>query len=392
MIPTEAPTVFVSSLAWSDRNAIGVQMAEFAAAFHEAVYHCYWDTSTGLSTRAPSLYLESTWAARLPFQTGRGIIRRLEVRTRLNAWNADKLKPSRRRQLRHRLGHVRFALVAPLSCRDVRRTLDVLDVLAVPYAVQLWDVLDSDALRRPSAEYRQLLTGAQHVFCLSDQLLRDSQAIMKTPASVVSFTRPDTSRRAQPAEGRPLRIALIGHLHPYRDGLLLLADALAEAKAHRNSVSISYIGPNDQAAALPDSLRTLTTAHGFVDAERRDQLLAQCHVAFCPGPLHNPTDARSRYSIPSRMADYFAVGLPVIGAVHPESAVATQYSTSPRAPLRACQSAADIHRALSENSDTARWRDASEAARLHFEWRMRRDVVLKEFEECLAKFQSPQRL
>jgi glycosyltransferase involved in cell wall biosynthesis len=58
--------------------------------------------------------------------------------------------------------------------------------------------------------------------------------------------------------------------------------------------------------------------------DERDRLLAQCHAGFLPGPLASPAmDSRSRFSIPSRVIDYMATGLPILGTVHPQSATST---------------------------------------------------------------------
>ncbi len=74
-----------------------------------------------------------------------------------------------------------------------------------------------------------------------------------------------------------------------------------------------------------------------------EALLARCHVAFLSGPLE--LDRFGKFSIPSRIADYLGVGLPVLACVGEGTAMqrflqplvpdAVRYTRTPEALLAA---------------------------------------------------------
>ncbi len=124
-----------------------------------------------------------------------------------------------------------------------------------------------------------------------------------------------------------MNIGLVGFLAAYQDGLQLLGQAMNQLRRQFSNVRLKYIGPPGQLRFMPEKLMEVTDYAGFLDNDGRDEALSGCNVGYLPGPLQPPgQDLRSRYSVPSRSADYMAIGLPVIAAVNAASATSALFS------------------------------------------------------------------
>lgn len=376
--------VFITPFALSPRNAIGVQVMNFSRLWSQPWSHCYWDTCTGVSTEKNSVLLKSSIPHRWPFDIGRGFVGRQVERMNLCWWKGDRLLEKRKSGLARLFRNSTVAYVAPLSARDAVRSVEVLQVLNIPYVVHLWDVCD-DGLCRNVHEYRELLNSSEHIFCVSSAIESDVKKISAKPVSVLSFTRPDALFRATEPLGEELRIAILGHVAPYKHGLRMLESALPSLEQVFSKTSILYIGADEQAAMLPESLRRITTTTGFVDDATRDRFLANCNVGFLPGPLLDTTDDRSRHSIPSRIADYYSVGLPVVAAVYEGSATNRQFESLRGAAFQRTSNPSELLSALTAIKDETLWRQASQNARKCFVETMSEEVVLGHLESVIAK-------
>jgi hypothetical protein len=382
--------IFITSLALSPANAIGVQAKNFSRLWPRPWRHCYWDTCTGLSTEKNSVLLKNSLPDRWPFVKGRGFMGRQLEKMNLCWWRGDSLLEKRKARLAELFQDSNVAYVAPLWAKDAVRSVEVLRVLGIPYVVHLWDVMDRDGLHRGSRGYSELLSGAGHIFCVSSAIEDDVRKICGKPVSLLSFTRPDSKSLATQPPGPELRIAISGHLAPYKHGLELLAAALPGLDRAFAKISIRYIGPNDQAAMLPESLSAIAVKSGFVDDATRDRLLAECNVGFLPGPLLDTSDMRSRYSIPSRMADYYSVGLPIVGAVYETSAVNLHFRNLAGTAFQRVSNPSELLSALTAMREEKFWRLASQSARNCFVETMSEEVVLGHLESVIAElFSNP---
>jgi Glycosyl transferases group 1 len=87
-------------------------------------------------------------------------------------------------------------------------------------------------------------------------------------------------------------------------------------------IEVTFLGSPKILRQANTTLKERVTVGGFLPTQQElDHQLSRAHVAFLPGPKRDPKrDLRSRYSIPSRILDYMAVGLPIVGTVHNSSA------------------------------------------------------------------------
>jgi hypothetical protein len=68
--------------------------------------------------------------------------------------------------------------------------------------------------------------------------------------------------------------------------------------------------------------------HGLLSHEAYQDLLRRCHLAYLP--VSHPSHTVGRFSVPSRLADYLACGLPVIASTHPGTGIFSLLSSLPR--------------------------------------------------------------
>ena len=318
--------MFVTRYSLSSKTAIGVQTKHYLDAF-EDWFHLYWrEFDSGIGRDKRSIRIERFVFARWPFWVDK--IQKVPGLRRFGAtlWGDTGLKRGPDRKLvarfRERTGALYFA---PVDAVDAVRMRHVAEVLGKPFVLHLWDSLGTSLLKSESHVW--LIRHAHQVYVLSKPLLHEALEVRPDVGELL-FVREKTASRAKAPDVGPLRVALIGFLPAYRTGLHLLHEAIKQMRGAGVMIEVQYVGARRALDRLQEDITKEMSHTGYLPShEARDAALASCHVAFLPGPLESPAeDFRSRYSIPSRVLDFMAVGLPVVGTVHPESATALFYA------------------------------------------------------------------
>lgn len=318
--------LFITPQSLSPKSAIGVQTKLMLDDFPEWK-HIYWNGSEFRSLDPRSARVESALFCRI------GILKRdppsllARMLAGLSWWEGNQPKPALTKRLRETIWHdVSAVYVAPCSTTDCVRMKALLIALDRPFVVHLWDILDEK--QADSESFRWLIKRASHVFCLTQSMI-DQIAPMRSDASILLFIRRPSLHKAAAPGTEPLRIAMIGYCQPYVDGISVLNEALKIVKEQGRRFTLIYIGSRKRMQSWEARLDDKIEVSGFIESDNeRDRMLSQCHVGFMPGPLASPsTNPRSRFSIPSRIMDYMATGLPIAGPIHPESATATFMNT-----------------------------------------------------------------
>ena len=349
----------VTQYALSNRTAIGIQTGLLTKQFSHW-NHFYWEPEKALATVPNSHRLENGLLLVWRFTAGRGFFRRSINRFGLSWWRNNRLRPRHRKYVSAIARDSDFCYLAPLDERDASRCRDIVGVVDRPFVIHLWDNLDG-SLQDGSSDLRWLVQQAEHVFCVSKPLL-DEVVQLNPRVGYLLFQRPASSHFAIPPNGiTPFRIALIGHVNSYRDGLALLMGAVQRLRRDGVDTEVIYVGQEEALQFLPPSLREPIVYIGFLNDDRRDATLASCHAGFMPGPLQPPqTDGRSRYSIPSRLLDFSAVGLPVIATAHPASATASFLQPVAGKGAFLVRQEAEICALVRALMEPGRWREASD--------------------------------
>lgn len=248
---------------------------------------------------------------------------------------------------------------APVSHRHASRVRFLIEYFRKPFVLHYWDFMDG-GMADATADTRWLIANAARIFVLSKKMRDEISAFHVQPA-YLTFTREPSRFQARPPDGPSLKIVFMGFVATpaYHDSLFLLKTAI-EAVAKRGvDVTVTYLGAEKQFALPTERFGDMLTFTGFKDDnDARDAALAEAHVAFLTGPSALPeNDHRAKYSVPSRILDFMAVGLPTLAAVHPDTATADFLAAPSFKAIRHCRSAEAIAEALLDLARPALWHE-----------------------------------
>jgi glycosyltransferase involved in cell wall biosynthesis len=352
---SERVPLFVSRFSLSSRTSVGIQTRRLLGP-HPDWLHFHWRTSTLRQPDARSLLFENAMLGRCSFLQTSTFVKLCE-RARISCWKDGTLQPLRSRRLVSRYrDRVSSAYLAPLDESDAKRCVSFIDLLRIPFVLHLWDVLDGDL---SSGALRQLVTRANRVFCVSQPLMRDVLGI-RNDAELLYFSR-DAARVSAACTKGPLRVVIHGDVNAYSHGLRDLEDAIGMLKERGITVLVTYAGLAKVLARASQHIQLRANSLGFIEnQEALDTALSETHIAFLPGPKLDPrTSLRSRYSIPSRVLDYLAVGLPIVGTVHKDSATNVFLGDLGLGDATSCSNGREVADWLLRLSDPEAWREHS---------------------------------
>lgn len=311
--------LFINKFCLSPHTPIGVQTLRLMDP-HQDCLHFHWWSSSLKAMDPRSVLFENSVVSRCSFLHGPRLLRVCEW-LGISSWSGSDLRPWRaERVVNQYRQRVSIAYVAPLSEGDASRCLELANLMEVPFVLHLWDVLQGDVTQ---GALRELVDRADKVFCVSQALL-DDVLLLRSDAELLCFSRDASLVKAASRDRGPLRIVMHGNVSSYAEGLDDLDQAIALLERRGLKVKVSYLGSPKILRHANTTIKDRVHVGGFLPTQRDlDLELGRAHVAFLPGPKRDPRlDLRSRYSIPSRILDYMAVGLPIVGAVHKDSATA----------------------------------------------------------------------
>jgi len=309
--------LFINRFSLSPRTAIGVQTLRLMGP-HKDWLHFHWWSSSLTQVDPRSVLFENAILSRYSFLHNPSLLRVCE-RLGISPWKGSDLQtPHVERVTAKYRSRVSSTYVAPLNELDAQRCLQLVDLVGAPFVLHLWDVLQGDVSR---GALRELVKRAETVFCVSQPLLADV-SLMRSDAELLRFSRDESLVAAKPRERGPLKIVIHGNISSYAEGLDDLDQAIDLLERRDLEVKVSFQGSPKILRQARTTLRKRVKVGGFCATQQHlDVELSRAHVAFLPGPKLDPAiDLRSRYSIPSRILDYMAVQLPIVGSVHKESA------------------------------------------------------------------------
>jgi glycosyltransferase involved in cell wall biosynthesis len=331
---------------------------------HRDWLHFHW-WSSGLRQLDPrSILFENALLSRYSFLHNPALMSVCE-RLGLSCWSGYDLRPSfSKRLIAQYRDRVSSAYLAPLDEGDAGRCLELVELVGAPFVLHLWDVLDGDIAR---GALRELVERADSVFCVSQPLLNDV-SLIRSDAELLSFSR-DASPFAATARGDgPLKVVMHGNIRSYTEGLDDLEEAVALLEPGGLKVEVIYVGSPKVLRQTNAAVRKRVNAVGFLPSQADvDRALSLAHVAFLPGPKLDPRqDLRSRYSIPSRLLDYLAVGLPVVGTVHDASATRIFLHELGLDSATSCSTGKEVADRLLRFSGREAWQEHSDKSRHAF--------------------------
>lgn len=309
--------LFINRFSLSPRTAIGVQTLRLMGP-HKDWLHFHWWSSSLTQVDPRSVLFENAILSRYSFLHNPSLLRVCE-RLGISLWKGSDLQtPLVERVATEYRSRVSSTYVAPLNESDAQRCLQLVNLVGAPFVLHLWDVLQGDVSR---GALRELVKRAESVFCVSQPLLADV-SLMRRDAELLCFSRDESLVRARARERGPLKVVMHGNISSYAEGLDDLDQAIDLLERKGLEVKVSFLGSPRILRQARTSLKRRVRVGGFRPTQQDlDLELSRAHVAFLPGPKLDPgMDLRSRYSIPSRILDYMAVQLPIVGSAHKASA------------------------------------------------------------------------
>lgn len=281
-------------------------------------FHVYWSTRPfGLSEPGRRSHLFEDPLFWRPLRLNRAMAK-LHAAVGLRGWHEDALNVPLFRRL---------IPVSPPGCDVVhafatsessaRRCLSLIDHLHRPFVVHIMDVQHENGLDPATMPgFAALLRRASSVLVINEAIEAEVRRFPVRAVEVVPFgqTVDELPPRPPSSDHDARRVFITGAIHHH--GLDLLTEAWPRVAEKFPRAELAYTGT--QFDAFPAALRPHVKNFGFVGGSRYLEILRSSHVGYVPGPVE--LGCYGRFSIPSRIADFYMAGLPVVACVAPGSA------------------------------------------------------------------------
>jgi hypothetical protein len=374
--------LFINRYSLSPRTAIGVQTVRLLGP-HQDWLHFHWWSSSLTPPDPRSVLFENTVLSRFSFLHNPKTARFCEM-LGISSWSGSDLRPTLAKRLTaHYRERVSSIYVAPLGEEDATRCLELTNLVGAPFVLHLWDVLDGDVAR---GALRRLVDRAEQIYCVSQPLLDDVLRI-RGDADLLSFSRDASQATAKPREQGPLKVVMHGNVFSYAEGLDDLDQAITLLERKGLKVEVSFVGSPKILRLANTTLKNRVKMRGFLSTQRElDHELSSAHVGFLPGPKLDPgCDLRSRYSIPSRILDYMAVDLPIVGVVHEASATGGFVRKLGLHPAATCSGPEQVAEWLLRLSRPGTWAEQSAKSRDAFDLLQRQESPAQKLKRTLDR-------
>lgn len=307
--PTNGTSVFVSRL-----------LEEIA----DSIVHLMWDTSEGGSESVKQVVVienpKPWWTFR--FNRGHHLYMSLRYRIGLDWWNQGQLNMQK---LKRRLCTLELqpkrAWVICLCESDASKICAIWESIGKPnFVLHVLDIFNDRLSKADTPNFHRLINEAKHVICLSDNIVSEIMQNGAKSVSLLPFCSDFSSNDSRPMK-EPLRIILSGTLwnsvYNFNPAVNLLLEAWEIIKCQFSGVELHYSGLS--AKELPAKLLCEIQDHGLLENCDYEKLLRSCHLAYLI--VSHPLNTVGRFSIPSRLGDYLACGLPVIACTDKGTAI-----------------------------------------------------------------------
>ncbi len=359
-------TAIITGLPLCHRHGTGAQILRIFRDAGLSFWSLHWSYRRGfVSENAAAARLQNL--PRLKRLRGGRVVDAVDRALGTAWWQGDQVNgPKLRRLLSARAWRADVAYVAVANEREARSASSILDQLACPYVLHLWDLCHDEGLDPATmAGYARLLTGAASVLVLSEPMADQVRRFDVAGCEVVRFgQRLAACAQLPPSRGEPVRIVLVGSLgEPGNPAIDILLSAWPRLAERLGQVHLTYLGQHY--SRLPSALRQIVEYPGLVSAEAYENVLASSHLAILPSP--HRLDCFGRFSLPSRVSDYLMAGLPVLACVAEGTATASFLAPLSPGTVRFVNSAAGLVNAVESFAEPEVWLRANRSAREYAE-------------------------
>ena len=308
----------LSEFCLAGSHGSGAQMLRMIDHARLDYFHLYWSSRPfGLSEPGRRSRLFEDPLFWRPLRLNRAMAK-LHAAVGLRGWHGDSLNVPL---------FARLVPASSLGCdvihafatseSSARRCLSLIDHLRRPFVVHVMDVQHENGLDPATMPgFAALLRRAASVLVINAAIETEVRRFPVREVEIVPFgqTVDDPPSGPPPADQDARRVFITGAIH--HRGLDMLTAAWPRVIAKFPRAELAYTGT--QFDAFPAALRPHVKNLGFVEPARYREILRSSHVGYVPGPVE--LGCYGRFSIPSRIADFYMAGLPVIACVAPGSA------------------------------------------------------------------------
>ena len=383
MEPPVAPFYLLYRTGLAPTNGTSVQVARLLAGMEDSAIHLLWDTGeAGSSSVRQSIVLQD--GSRGDGMTADALDRESELGP---WWAGEEVN-------RTRLRYVLESFSAPATrawmlCgneRDAARAMAIWKALdEPPLLLHVMDIFHNEVSSRVTPQLLRLIEAANQVACTSAAAAREVQRHCPRQVHVLTCCS-NFSAIGRRSFDAPLSIALTGTLWDKSmwnssPALDVFVEAWPRLKAVYPGVELHYAGAFAQ--HLPAVLRDDAQNHGYLQPSECEQLLRNCHLAYLPVSLNTKFGP---YSVPSRIADYLACGLPTITCTAPGTGIYDFVAALPQGISENVQTAAQLVDAVIRlGGDARRWNEASTRAADYAKRALHADVIRSQLLDYLGR-------
>jgi glycosyltransferase involved in cell wall biosynthesis len=372
--PVTNPLFLLYRTGLAPTNGTSVHLGRLLEGRKDSIVHLMWDISEAGAESVEQVVVADDAMAwwPFPFDHGRRVYMRCRNRLGLNWWSRDQLNLAKlNRKLRNFRSRPRRAWVICMHEWDASRACALWEgVGKPPFVLSVHDIFHDRLSEGETPKFRRLIREARHVLCISANIAAEMRNNEAKSVSLLPLCS-DFSVDGQQPFGPPLRIIISGiiwrHIYAENPALKLLADSWPAIKHQFPGVELHYSGLTGK--HLPDKLRGEIQDHGFLSHSAYEDLLRRCHLAYLP--VSHPSTTVGRFSLPSRLADYLACGLPIIACTDKGTAIASFLESLPEGCSANVANATELCNAVARFAgDPLRWKEASATAREYAQFKL----------------------
>lgn len=385
------PFYLFSRTGFAPNNGTSVQLSRLLAGKENQVIHLLWDTAEAGAQSLPySIAIDDRSAWQWPFSRGKGLYAKLARSLQLTWWSDEEVGTSKlARHLRRFPIAPRFAYVICMREWDARRILALWNAVGRPeYVLHVMDIFHLSLNERETPAFIELIRNARHVICISSLIESEVKAFGARETSILVCGTDFIPGQRDPAR-TSLRVVMGGAIwsdHYARNSALeFLETAWPEIVLQHPHAELHYAGADG--AKLPAGLRAVVKDHGLLDQPTYMKLLHGCDIAYLA--VSHPSNSIGRYSVPSRLVDYFAVGLPTITCTDQGTSIASFMKSVPSGCAANIEDVAGLVGAINRfGSNPSVWSQASaqaiEFAQAHLKTDRIREALFAVMSRCLS--------
>jgi glycosyltransferase involved in cell wall biosynthesis len=380
-----APFYLLYQTGLAPTNGTSVQLVRLLEGIEDSAVHLLWDIrEAGATSVSQSLVLDDTYEQ----APAKDADNDSSINTGQKWWSGADLNERRLQEALQRFpSKPTRAWVFCGNERDAARATTILQALDdPPFLLHIMDLFHNRISAAHTPRFLALIQAANQVVCTSAAAAAEARRHRSGETHVLPCCSNFTATGRCSWDKQRFRIAVTGALWEQSmwnesPALETFAAAWPTIKERLPGVELHYAGAFG--THLPSSLAADVHDHGYLEPRQCERLLHDCHLAYLAVSLNTRFGP---YSVPSRLADYLACGLPTVTCTSPGTGIFSFINQIPPAAVTNVANAdelADVITSLANNP--LQWKSASADAAKYAEQALHADHIRSKLLEYLDR-------